>query len=325
MREAVWRVTANGQDVASALNPRLLSLDVRDEAGVESDTCTIILSDLSAEFALPAKGTVLEVALGWAPVPVEMGRFVIDELSISGPPDTIRITASAANFLASLKQRKSRDWHETSLSELVETIAGEHGLTPAIAAEYSGFTIDHLDQVEESDLHLLTRLAEQHGAIAKPVEKMLTFVPRGTGDDASGVALASASIQESELTRWELTTPGRAVYSSVSARWRDAEASLTNTVVVLSEEGDGPEKRLGRIFHSEADAKAAAEAELKAVKLNEARLRITLSGRPEIFAQAPIILDHRRPDLAGAWVVASVSHRMNSSGFFTDIEATRKP
>lgn len=325
MRKAVWRITADGRDVASDVNPHLLSLDVRDEAGVESDSCTIILSDLKAEFALPAKGTVLEVALGWAPVPVEMGRFVIDELSISGPPDTIRITASAAGFLASLKQKKSRDWHETSLMEIVETVAGEHNLTPSVSSEFAGFTIDHLDQVEESDLHLLTRLAEQHGAICKPKERVLFFVPRASGEDPSGFTLASASIQENELTRWELTTPGRAVYSSVSARWRDAEASLTNTVVVLSEEGDGPEKRLGRIFHSEADAKAAAEAELKAVKLNEARLRITLSGRPEIFAQAPIILDHRRPDLAGAWVVASVSHRMNSSGFFTDIEATRKP
>jgi uncharacterized protein len=36
-----------------------------------------------------------------------------------------------------------------------------------VAESLAGIHVTHLDQTEESDLHLLTRLAREHGALAK--------------------------------------------------------------------------------------------------------------------------------------------------------------
>lgn len=48
-----------------------------------------------------------------------------------------------------------------------------------MAESLAGIHVTHLDQTEEPDLHLLTRLAREHGAVAKPVAGFLVFVPRG--------------------------------------------------------------------------------------------------------------------------------------------------
>jgi hypothetical protein len=49
--------------------------------------------------------------------------------------------------------------------------------------------IEHIDQSNESDLHLLTRLARQHGAVSKPVAGFRGFVSKGEAKSATGQQL----------------------------------------------------------------------------------------------------------------------------------------
>jgi len=47
----------------------------------------------------------------------------------------------------------------------VGTIAGEHGLKAKVAEALKAFNYEHLDQVDESDINLLTRIGKDHDAI----------------------------------------------------------------------------------------------------------------------------------------------------------------
>ena len=46
-----------------------------------------------------------------------MGLYTVDELELSGPPDTLTIRAKAANIRSSLKEHKTRAWDDTTLGD----------------------------------------------------------------------------------------------------------------------------------------------------------------------------------------------------------------
>jgi hypothetical protein len=58
-----------------------------------------------------------------------------------------------------------------------------------VSQQLALIAIEHIDQSNESDLHLLTRLARQHGAVSKPVAGFLVFVFKGEAKSATGQQL----------------------------------------------------------------------------------------------------------------------------------------
>jgi phage protein D len=61
----------------------------------------------------------------------------------SGPPNTITIRGKAADMRASIKAPKTRSWDSLTLGALVQTIAGEHGLTATISEQLALIAIEH--------------------------------------------------------------------------------------------------------------------------------------------------------------------------------------
>lgn len=176
MRPA-WRILADSTDITAAIADRFLSLRLTDEAGEKSDTTEICLDDRDHAIALPRTGAELEISLGYQETGLaSMGLWVVDELELSGPPATLTIRAHAAHLgnsqtakgrMATLRQSRTQNWDNVTLGDLVATIAQRNGFTPRISAALAQTVIEHLDQTDESDLHLLTRLARQYDAVAK--------------------------------------------------------------------------------------------------------------------------------------------------------------
>jgi len=180
-------VTHDSTDITGKIADRLLLLRTTDEAGVTSDQFELALDNRDGAIAIPETGAVLQVALGYEGQPLyDMGRYTIDEIESSGMPRTLSLRGKAADMKASLKNQKKRDWEKTTLGKIVETIAGEHGMQAKVAEKYRDITVDHLDQTYESDMNILTRLAEQYGAVMKPAGGFLLFVERGVGVNADG-------------------------------------------------------------------------------------------------------------------------------------------
>jgi hypothetical protein len=117
---AAWRVTLDGADLTATLAPRLISLRLTEKSGEEADALEIVVQDTDAQFLPPRQGATLSLALGWSRgtgVPlglVNKGTFTVDELTWSGPPDRVTITAHSANFKGSFRTRKTRSWHATA-------------------------------------------------------------------------------------------------------------------------------------------------------------------------------------------------------------------
>ncbi len=319
-----FSITSNGNDITADIADRLLKLSVKDEAGLKSDTITIELDDRDQKLGLPATGVELEVKLGFGNL-VSMGKYTVDEVSVKHPPSRITIRAKAMQD--DLKSKKTRSWEDKTISEIVAQIGMEHGLNSRVASQFQGITIEHIDQTEESDIHFLTRLGKDHGAVVKPAGGMLLFVDQGEGKSASGQALGTAEILLEETLSWSATVKERGNYETVTARWNDKEAGIEQTVSagLISGTEEGLTHKIKKLFPTELEAIDAAESQLKELNTGKVSVDLQIIGRTDIFAERPIKLTGFRTDpISGEFTIHQVTHEFSSKGYTTKIECSNK-
>ena len=221
-----FRVLADTVDITNAIRQGLLSLRVTDEAGINSDKVEIKLDDRDGKIEMPNTGAELEIFLGYKEDSlVRMGLFIVDEVSVESPPQRLIIRARAADMRQVLKAPRTKTWGEVTLVDVVNEIAAAHGLEPKISSDMASIQLPYLTQTEESDLHLLTRLARNHGAITKPVHGKLLFVPKGQAKSVSGTLIEPVFITGHQLTSWEAAFADRDKYGSVQASFHNKQTA----------------------------------------------------------------------------------------------------
>ncbi len=327
-----FRIVVDGsQDVSPAIRERLLSLLVSDEEGYNSDAVEIRLDDRGGTVELPRRGAELTVELGYDKVPeaerrnglkpgrVRMGRYTVDEVELSGPPATLAIRARAADMRAAMKQRRTRSWQSVLLGDLIKTIGRQYGLDARVADELAKIILPHVDQTDESDLHLLTRLGERYDAAARPANGRLVFARRGAAMSATSGALTAVRIAREQAADYRVTLADRPEYRSVRAYWYDTAAG--RRVEVTAGEGE-PVYALRDDHIDEATARKAAQARLDILKRGAATLSLVLKpGLPTVGAESPLTLSGFRNGVNGLWIAARVSHEIDNSGYSTRVEA----
>lgn len=320
----IWKLSADGTDISDRLGEFLVSLTVTDKAGIDSDELTLEVADPRGEIPWPRHGANLAAALGYAHTgAVAMGDYTVDEVELSNPPRRWAIRARAAELRESgLKVRRTQSWETTTVGQVVSDIASSNGLSGKTAPTLASKPIARLDQTNESDLALLTRLSRQFDAIATVKVGTLLFTPRGTGQSVSGQALPAVTLTPQDVTDWRASLADRDSYTAVEARWHDRDAAEEVVERVGSGEGEGV-YRLRKTYTDADAAKTAAAAKLAALGRGTALLSLTLPGRPALAAESPLTLTGFGDGIDGVWILASVEHRLDGNGYRTTCEGER--
>lgn len=323
MRTPAYQLTLNGQNITDRLSGRLLSLTLTDRRGLEADQLDLELEDHDGLLALPPTGAVLSLSLGWRGALIDRGQYTVDEIGHQGAPDTLSIRARSADFRGPLAAKRSQSWDSTTLGAIVGEIAARNGLTPAISAALAARLIEHLDQTNESDAHLLSRLAEDNDAVATAKAGKLLVTPKGGGASVSGQPLPTLLLTRADGDNHRYTLTDRDTYTGVIAYWQDTDLGKRAEVVAGSAgESDNP-KRLRPTYATRADAVRAAESEWQRVQRGEASLEFALfEGRADVFPELPLRLTGIKTELdVLTWVITEVRHQLDSSGYRTNIKA----
>jgi uncharacterized protein len=318
-----FSVVANDIDITSLIAELYEYVSITDGTGYESDTCEIsLIDDPQNPIDLPEKGAELRISMGYDLEMVDMGLFIVSEVSLLGPPEKMIICGRAVpqltskNGLTSLSSQKTRSWpKDTIISAVVSKIAKEHSLDPLVSESVAQVKLPHFDQSDESDLSFLLRIAKRYDAVCKPAGGKLLFVKRGDID------LPTLIISKEEVSDWEMTSSTSDRAGTVIAYWHDKKGAKKKEVKV----GDGePIKRLRHNYKDEKSAQVAAQASLNEVRRSEERLSLNLPGNPEISAEKPIILTDFRDGIAGNWIVEQVTHSIDKEvGFKTSIQGVK--
>jgi phage protein D len=313
-----FSIVINGE--TELVKDRVISIHTTDEAGIMSDSCEIELDDFDDAFPLPRTEAVISVSLGYKGGELtKIGRYYVKEIDIDGARKTLKIKANAAS--KAMRSQKSKS-HEGGLSELIPEMAGEFGVDSAISGDLEDLELEDFPQFAESDMNYLTRLSQKVGAVAKPSDGHLVFADDMSTKSTSGKNLPTKNVDVSELGEYSCsfreTESGGAV-GTVFANWYDREKG--EYFMVKAGSGD-PEVELDEVFSSEKSALAAAQAKFKRVVKSNKTFRFTVGGRPDFFAESPIIFSGLSPKIPSNWVISRVEHTLSASGFVTSVECS---
>ncbi|WP_030128498.1 phage late control D family protein [Pseudomonas sp. QTF5] len=317
----MFRIVADGSDITRLINDRLLLLRTSDKPGMESDEFELRIDDRDGAVALPERGASIEVYLGYAGQDLaRQGRYTVDEVELSGPPDTLVIRGKASDMRGSGKTTRSGSWENVSLAQIVSTIARRNGWEPACRV---ATVVPRADQLNESDFNFVTRLARQYDCTAKVADDKLLVMPRQGGQRASGKAFGVVTIGRSDVSRWQFRLGDRSTHKAVSAKYQDKQTGKL-AVVTLDNEGapDGlPPVHTDRHIHPhKTAAEQAARARLAAFNRSTAAVRLEMVGRTDLFAERLINAQGFKVGLDGEYLVDSVEQVFTQSGWDTTVE-----
>jgi phage protein D len=316
-----YKVVAQGKDITDILAKRLISLEITDNSGTDSDAVTITLAD-DGMVSVPATGAKLEVWLGYKGDLAKWGEFTVDEVELTTTQMIIR--AKAADMYSSIKAAKTENWLPPGplfaggivFSYLVNRIASRNNLEPIIADSLKGIGFESIHQTSESDLNLLNRVAKDHGAIAKVAYGKLIVVPRGEAKTATGKAMPNIPVDADVLdwTDHSVTITKRNNYGSVKASYQDTDNGDVLSVTVGENE---PVHELKGAEPTKERATEKAKAKLKASQRGSKKLSLSIPGDPRYRAETKVTLVNFRGGVNDTYTLDGVTQTILGGGGYT--------
>jgi phage protein D len=312
-----FRITVDGNDIAKLISPRLISLDLTDNRGMEADQLSISLSDHDGLLAIPPRGAVIRLWLGWSDTGlVDKGTYTVDETEHSGAPDVLSIRARSADLRKGLKTKRERSWSNSTVGDVLGDIAIANDLTATIAGELDGLAVLQLDQANESDANLLTRLGEEYDAVATVKAGNLIFMPSNGGKTVSGLDLPHITLTRADGDQHSFLQADRDSYDGVRAYFYDVNSAQKQEAIA----GGGDNlKDLRHTYSDQPSALRAARSEWNRLQRGSATLTYTLAkGRPDLIPELTYTLQGIKPDIdAIIWYGGNVQHSLSADSGYT--------
>ncbi|RWU18118.1 late control protein [Pseudomonas alkylphenolica] len=319
--QPVFRLVADGTDITTLINDRLLSLRTSDKPGMESDEFELRIDDRDQAVALPGRGAQIEVYLGYAGQSLtRLGRYTVDEVELSGPPDTLVMRGKASDMRGSGKTTRSGSWEGVPLQQIVRDLAARNGWQPECPVATK---VPRVDQFSESDFNFITRLAKQYDCTAKVGDGKLLVLPRQGGQSASGKALGTVTITRRDVSRYQFRFSDKTTHKSVQTKHQDKKSGALQVVDLQNDESpDGlpPVHTDRHIYPNKSAAQQAAKARLAAFNRSTAGVRLEMVGRTDLFAERMINAQGFKVGLDGEYLVDSVEQVFTASGWSTTVE-----
>ena len=312
-----FRLTVDGNDIAQLISPRLMSLELTDNRGIEADQLSITLSDHDGLLSIPPKGAVLRLWLGWSDTGlVDKGTYTVDETEHSGAPDVLSIRARSADLRKGLKTKRERSWSNTTLGKVLGDIAIGNGLTATVAGALGSLPILQLDQANESDANLISRLGEDFDAVASVKAGCLLCMPAGGGKTASGLDLPHVTLTRVDGDQHRYLMADRDSYDGVRAYFYDVNSAKKQEAIA----GGGENlKDLRHTYSDKQSALRAARAEFNRLRRGSATLSYTLAmGRPDLIPELTYTLQGVKAEIDEIiWYGGNVQHNLSPDNGYT--------
>ncbi|ORL68355.1 late control protein [Pseudomonas putida] len=317
----MFRIVADGKDITALINDRLLLLRTSDKPGMESDEFELRIDDRAQAVTLPSRGAKIEVFLGYgAQAMARLGSYTVDEVEVTGPPDTITLRGKASDMRGSGKTTRSGSWEDVALAKIVSDVAARNGWEPGCTVQTK---VPRVDQRNESDFNFITRLAKQYDCTAKVANGKLVVLPRQGGQSASGKAIGTVTISRADVSRYSFRLGDRSTQKAVKTQHQDKATGKLNVVELGND--DSPTGLPGvhtdrHIYPNKSAAEQAAKARLAAFNRSTAAVRLEMVGRTDLFAERTINAQGFKSGLDGEYLVDSVEQVFTASGWSTTVE-----
>ncbi len=313
------------------VDKRAISGQIVEHDGEQADELRFVVSNYDGKLKKPRRDQEIRAEVGWVETGiVKAGTFKVTETVKSGPLAIFTVTAHAADLKKTLKKQKTRSWKSPkTLGDVVTDVAKDNGYEPAISEKLASVKIDKaIYQTNESDMHLLTRLARVYGALFKVASGRLVFVERGAGETASGAAADSLTITPNDCELFTISDKSRPQRAKVKADFYDRSTAKRETIE--SEAGAAgddsvPDFTLPQTFGTKEEAQKAVDAKKAELARGEKSFSVTLrQGLVGVAPGGTLQTSGFGDDDDQAWPVKRRVFDFGAKGLVVQIEAQPK-
>ena len=316
-----YKMEVGGRSASRAFRDRLISISVNLYDGGQSDQLSLSFDDSSRLGArglvVPKTGKKLKIWLGYELRKILMGVFHVDQVSLNGSASGQTLSVTAVPKL--LINEQSQTWADTTLGDIVKKIAGDNNLKARISTKLSMTKVAIENQNRETDMSFLTKLAGKYGAMAKPAGECVLFLTKGQAMTARGIPLLPVILNANDVINWNTQLSDRSAYEGVVATWYD----MKNAEQIQEVAGSKNTEQvfyIQHMFSNKDEAKIAAKSKLKELNRGTTEISLSIVGHPEVTAGGAIVLMGLRSEVNGRWLVKSVTHTLDGSGYQTSLQ-----
>lgn len=240
-----FHISVDSNDITEKIRSGLINISLTDYGGSNKQTDEIRVAVVSETLQIPARGVKISLGLGFGTNIVDKGVFIVDGASSGGEPRVVEFTAKAAPMnaakgAATVQSKKTRSWNGHTIGDIVAKIASDNGLSPRVSTRLADRVVEQVDQVGESDMNLLSRLATRFDAVSKISGGYWIFLPRGAGESVSGKPLQQYVLTRSGSSSWGFSRNGKSGDTGAG----DSESAGPSYVVKYHDTGSGEIKEL---------------------------------------------------------------------------------
>lgn len=306
-----------GKDLTQILRPYITSISLTESVDNFTDTLTICLDGQGVQ-SFPASGTNIEVYLGYQKTGMaSFGVYKVDTKSISGMPLKLTIKAGASDFNASYKEQKNRHWDDKTLSDILKSIAVENSLELKIDL-VDDEVIKYLEQSNESDMALVTRLADEFSVYGTIKAGKLVFT--------SIKPTNAQAIKVSDLLSFNLSWYDKPRYDSVTANWHQLNSNVKNVEIwdgkSWNSDKIGKTYIVKEVFNSQYKSRKKAKQQWQKLKKMSFIAQLNMTGRIDIVSKMILNIKDLIPQQEIKLTVEKVTHTLNSSGYKIALDCT---
>ncbi len=324
VRQPIFKVEYAGKDITSDVSSNLISVTYTDHAEGESDEIEIQLEDSEGLWRgdwYPTKGEKITLSIGYDNQLMPCGTFEVDEIELSGPPDTLCIRGLAAPIKGALRTKNSSAHENKTLREIANTIAGKNGLS--VTGEIEDIRFDRVTQNRETDLGFLKRISYEYGHVFSVRDKKLIFTTIYKLEEGDAVQV----IDRSDISSYSIQDKTGNSFKKAEVKY--ANPADKKVVDASKDEDDSEDITKGDtlVLTTKAENQKQAEQKAKAA-LHRANSRqqegsISLEGQPLLVAGNNFEFTGMGK-ISGKYHIVRSRHKITrSGGYSTDLEIKR--
>lgn len=326
MNRAKLSLTYNGSDITADVAGYAVSFSYTDHEGGKADDLQVSFEDRTGIWKgawFPSKGAILTAGIscrfGEKDKVLDCGIFAVDEVAVSGPPDTVELKAVSSFTAKALKrEKKSRGWPDTFLEAIARQIAGEHGLTLFYQTDEQ-INYGRIDQRQESDLAFLKRLCDDHDLNLKiSGEKLILFESKTMEQTAPVFSIVRGS---TALGTFNFTTKTYEIFRGCEVKYWDPgkKTEHVHTFVPPDAPQVGQLLKVNQRAENQADAMAKARSMLRKKNRQEITGEMDLMGDPALLAGLTGMIDGFGV-FDGKYIISEAAHAQDrNQGYRTSI------
>lgn len=327
-RRAGVKVEYDGTDISESINAFITSFSISEELSGKADSAEISMQDRPELWIgdwLPERGATMQVTLtvaDWEESEdtreLPLGKFELDEIENSGPPNTAKLKMVSIPNNAEIRSvEKTRSWEKTQLSAIAKDIADGAGLELYYDADDDP-VLERAEQTEQTDLSFLLKLCKDAGlALKVSDEKIIIFDVQKYEQQEPVKYFTKGS---SAIMSYTARTTIHDVYKAchVKSQHKKKEELIEYTYEDPNKK-EGMTLQVNEKVENVVEAEKLAKKRLREKNQDEVQVSITTVGDFALMASNTVEL-HGFHVYDGKYIIIKSRHEISGSGYTTKVD-----